>query len=86
MLVYHLNGLLGIHFHISYLLFARFKHFYDRFILTQADAAGLRDGHIGQAAFLYLGSQGIEHRTGTAGNAARSHTNHHADVGTALIS
>ena len=85
MLLDHLGNLISSHFHIGDLILARLKDLHHRLELADADAAGLGHGDAaGQARRLHLLHKGVQHRTGTGGDAAGGHTHHDPLVTAAL--
>ena len=80
MLFYHFFRFLRRHLDVGDLLFAGRKHFHNRLILAQADAAGLCDNYIIQSLFPHQLRQAVEYRPGAAGNAAGGHTDNHTGL------
>ena len=68
------------HFNVCNLFPARLEHFDDRLVLADADAACLRDCHIGDAAPRDLVRKSGKHRPRAGGDTAGGHADHDARV------
>ena len=74
-------SLVGRHLDVGDLFLAALVDLNDRFILANADAAGLGNGSgFGKTHGVYFFHKCVEHRSCTGGNAAGRHADNDADV------